>query len=72
MRLLAWECKTESIVHSPPGYTRYCVCVCAHACFCAMEFNHACAPDRCVFMWVCACLGRCADVRSEEEVAVFV
>lgn len=48
------------------------VCVRALACFCVMEFNRACSPDHRVFMWVCARLGPCVDVRSEEEVPVFV
>lgn len=59
--------KTESVVSRLPGPIMYVcyVCVCAHACFCVKELRHA---DRCVFMWVCVI----ADVRSEEEVAVFV
>lgn len=68
------ECKAERIVRClPVVHNVYvCLCMCAHACFCAVEFNHACARNWCVFTWVCARLCLCADVRSEEEVAVFV
>lgn len=38
---------------------RVCVCVFVYACLFLTEFNHACAPHRCVFMWVCA--RRCAQ-----------